>query len=172
MKHETFDGRPCSGTCVQLADAGVETRARLTRMQDEQLVLLKVAEHARTDAKYWQEQYEKCNARYVALSSRVVRGQGLLIEELGSVGPEGVDETLRRAVIALVGRDKCIKFLEEQVAELGAKLQKRIVLVWRCPECNGPCDVAWGRWFCVSSRCKADGPMPPEVVDARDEGAR
>lgn len=159
MTHETFDGNPCPGTCVTLADEGVEARAQLARMQEEQLVLLKLAEHAWTDAKYWMEQYAVRNAQHTGISQRARLAAGLIIGELGNLGPEDVDETAQRAVTALVARRERIDELEKQPGHLR---RERLLRFSVCPACTRA--IAWGpgapgndKWICTNQDCRLEG---------------
>jgi hypothetical protein len=157
----------------QLKGIKVAEEARKERDQFKSLPASldeKIIAELRTDAEYWKGQYEERNEQHFQLRNRARAGSQAIIAELGSVGPEGVDQVIGRAVVALKARADRIATLEEQNAELQAKLQKKIVLVWRCPNCEAPCDVEGGQWFCSSDQCAASGDMPPEVVDAREDG--
>lgn len=131
-----------------------ELKARVEFLENEQQVLINTAEEARKDS--------------IRRKERARAATQFIVDELGSIGPENVDQAASRATVALKARRERAETLEKQNTELRAKLQKEIVLVWRCPNCEAPCEIEDGRWFC-SGECGDSGPMPPEVIDARKE---
>ncbi|MCP4573287.1 MAG: hypothetical protein GY838_13110 [bacterium] len=170
MSYETFDGNPCPGTCLLLADEGAEARTQLAAANTRVANLEKQTNKLQVDVGYWQGQYEARNKQHAALRERARQAIQAIMDELGSVGGmESVHHAANRAAVALEARSERIASLEKQNAELQDKLRKQIVLVWRCPNCEAPCDVEEGRWVCTSNQCGDSGAMPPEVVDARKE---